>query len=63
MPKQRIKSKAAESNIKGKLVILDVIEISTPDVVGEGVGETYGFFSPKNCEGKMIGVKWEYFKL
>ena len=47
--------------MKGKLVILDVIEISTPDVVVEGAGETCGFFSPTNCEGKIIGVKWEYF--
>ena len=47
MPKQRIKSKSAESNMKGKLVILDVTEVSTPDVAGEGAGETYGFFSHK----------------
>ena len=45
--------------MKGKLVILDVIEISTPDVVVEGAGETYECFSPTNCEIKMIGVKWE----
>ena len=61
MPKQRRIYNTTEKNMKGKLVILNVIEISTPDVVVEGAGQTYECFSPTNCERKMIGVKWEYF--
>ena len=59
MPKQRRRYTATEKNMKGKLVILNVIEIPTPDVVVEGAGETYECFSPTNCEIKIIGLKWE----
>ena len=34
---------------------MDVIEISTPDVVGEGAGETYGFFLPQTVRKNDLG--------
>ena len=42
-----------QKNLKGKWVVLYVIEISTPSVIDEGEVATSVFVSPTNYEGGL----------
>ena len=53
---QRIKSEAAENNLKGRWVVFCGNKIFAPDVIVEGVLATGGFFSLNYHEGQTIGI-------
>ena len=47
--------------IKGKWIVLYEIEVSTSDVIIDGMGETYIFIYPTNREGQTIMANSKYF--
>ena len=54
VPRWRRKSEAVEKNLK-KWVAFDRIEISTPNGIDEGTGETDVIFLPKFTRDKLSG--------
>ena len=50
-----------KKTLKGKWVVLNGIEVSTPYIIDEGTVATYVFFSPINHEEKNIRERKDIF--